>query len=136
MAKAELKTRETDASVSEFVDSVENETRRSDAQELVKIFSKITGEEPRMWGTAIIGFGRTMLKYASGRELEWPRVAFSPRKANTTLYLTLDISEFESLLADLGPHTTGVCCLYIKRLSDVNGKVLQKLIRTAYRQSA
>jgi hypothetical protein len=136
LAKAELKTRETDESVDDFVETVENETRRSDARELVKIFTKITGEEPRMWGTAIIGFGRTMLKYASGRELEWPRVAFSPRKANMTLYLTLDISEFKDLLADLGPHTTGVCCLYIKRLGDVNAKVLQKLIRTAYRKSA
>jgi hypothetical protein len=135
MAKAELKTRETDESVDAFIDSVDNEQRRSDARALVKIFEKITGEEPRMWGPAIIGFGRTMLKYASGRELEWPRVAFSPRKANMTLYLTLDITEFEVLLADLGPHTTGVCCLYIKRLSDVNAKVLQKLIRTAYRRS-
>lgn len=136
MAKVELKTRETDASVEDFINSVESDERREDAFRLLEIFKRITKEEPKMWGPAIIGFGSTMLKYASGRELDWPHVAFSPRKANLSLYVTCDIKEYEPLLESLGKHKTGVGCLYIKRLADVDLKVLEKLIKTGYKASA
>lgn len=135
MANAEPKTRETDASVEDFINSVENAERREDGRKLIGIFGDITGEQPKMWGEAIVGFGKTPLKYASGRELEWPVIAFSPRKRDLTLYLTCDIARYASLLEDLGPHKTGVGCLYIKRLSDVDEAVLADLIRTAFNAS-
>ena len=87
MAKTEPKTRETDASVEDFLNTVENKTRRDDSFRLVEMFARITGEEPKMWGSAIIGFGKGMMKYADGSELDWPNVAFSPRKQNLTLYV-------------------------------------------------
>ncbi len=129
MAKAELKTKLTGASVEAFIDSVENDVRRKDALRLLEIFTRVTGEEAKMWGPAIIGFGNVELKYASGRELEWMKVGFSPRKANLSLYVSSDISKRESLLEKLGKHKTGVGCLYIKTLADIDEKVLERLIK-------
>jgi hypothetical protein len=130
MAKAELKTRPNDASVDEFLKSVTDEAQRADAYRVLEIFKTVTGDEPKMWGPAIVGFGRQMLKYASGRELDWPIAAFSPRKDALTLYLSVDGYErYDEHLSKLGKHKTGKSCLYIKRLSDVDEKVLTNLIK-------
>ena len=128
MAKAELKTRPTGASVEAFLDGLEHEQQRTDSFCLVKIFKRVTGEEAAMWGPAIIGFGSQMLKYASGRELDWPELAFSPRKGNLTLYITDGRALHEGLIAKLGKHKLKGVCLHIKRLSDVDESVLEELI--------
>ncbi|MEI6621020.1 MAG: DUF1801 domain-containing protein [Actinomycetes bacterium] len=129
---AEPKTRPTGADVDAFLSEVPDDTRRNDATALSELMQRITGEKPVMWGPAIVGFGSRQLKYASGRELDWPRVAFSPRKANLTLYLTFDFAEFADQLARLGKHTNGKGCLYIKRLADVDQTVLAELIKDAF----
>src|SRR5688572_16677194 len=135
MAKHEPKTRETDASVDDFLNSVENKVRREDGFRVLEMFTRLTGEKPRMWGPAIIGFGKTMIKYPDGRELDWPAVAFSPRKQNLTLYVQPGSEKQKKLLEKLGKYSISVSCLYIKRLSDVDGKVLEKIIADAYRHN-
>jgi hypothetical protein len=132
MPKYEPKTRETDASVEEFLNSVENETRRSDAFRVLEMFKRATGEEPKMWGTAIVGFGSRPIKYADGSEMDWPMAAFSPRKQNLTLYVVNSSAKQPELFAKLGPHTTSKACLYIKRLADIDEKVLERLIKDCY----
>ncbi len=129
MAKAELKTQVTDASVEDFLNSLENPVRRADGFRVLEMFKRVTGEEPKMWGPTIIGFGHSVLKYESGREMDWMEAAFSPRKANLTLYVICDSPKQPELLAKLGKHTTSVACLYIKRLSDVDEKVLENVIK-------
>ena len=132
MAKAEPKTRETDASVEDFLNSVENKERREDAFRLLEMYARLTGEKPKMWGPAIVGFGKTIIKYPDGRELDWPAAAFSPRKQNLTLYVITGTDKQKKLFEKLGKHSTSVSCLYIKRLSDVDLKVLEKVIADAY----
>ena len=132
MAKTELKTQETDASVDDFIASIENETRRNDAEKALAIYKRVTGEEPKMWGPAIVGFGSGVLKYPDGREIDWMLAAFSPRKQNMTLYVICDSPKQPALLAKLGKHTTSVACLYIKRLADVDEKVLEAIVKDAY----
>jgi hypothetical protein len=132
MPKHEPKTRETDASVEDFLNSVENETRRSDAFRVLEMFKRATGEQPRMWGPAIVGFGKAPVKYADGSELDWLMTGFSPRKQNMTLYVMSRSPKQPELLAKLGSHTTSRSCLYIKRLSDVDEKVLELLIKDCY----
>ena len=129
MAKAELKTKLNEASVDVFIDSLENETVRDDCRKLIELMQKATNAEPKMWGTNIIGFGHRVLKYESGRELDWMQIAFSPRKQNLTLYLNLGSGWDENLLSKLGKHKTGKGCLYIKKLSDVDENTLDKLIK-------
>jgi hypothetical protein len=125
------KTRPTTASVEAFIDALPNEQQRTDSRALVKLMQGVTKETPVMWGPGIIGFGSTPLKYANGKELDWPIIAFSPRKTALTLFFTCDIKQYQPLLEVLGKHSTGVGCLYIKRLSDVDGKVLEKLVKVA-----
>jgi len=132
---AEPKTKPTDASVDAFIEAVADEEARRDCRTLVDIMSKAAGAEARMWGDAIIGFGTHRYRYASGREGEWPVVAFSPRKQSLSLYLTCDISASADLLAKLGKHKTGKGCLYIRRLADVDMGVLKKLVATAVREA-
>ena len=132
MPKNEPKTRETEASVEEFLDSIENETRRTDAFRLLEMFRRATGEEAKMWGPAIVGFGRSPIAYADGSERDWPMAAFSPRKQNLTLYVVVDSPKQPELLRKLGPHTLSKACLYIKRLSDVDEKVLERVIKDCY----
>lgn len=127
----EPKTRPTTASVSDFIAALPTEQQRSDSHALVKLMQDATQQKPVLWGPNIIGFGSVPLKYASGRELDWPIIAFSPRKTALTLYLTCDIKQYQPLLEKLGKHSTGVGCLYIKRLSDVDSKVLGKLVKVA-----
>jgi hypothetical protein len=131
MAKTEPKTRETEASVEDFLNSVANETARADCRKIAEMMSAATGAPPKMWGANIIGFGSRTVKYASGREAEWLIVGFSPRKANLTLYLSTGEEWNEELLAELGKHKTGMGCLYFKRLSEVDEGVLRKLIGEA-----
>lgn len=128
MAKVELKTKQTGASVDAFVDKIADEGQREDARALVKIMAAATKSEGKMWGPAIIGFGSRVLKYESGREMDWMVIGFSPRKAATTLYLGADTLGDAELLKKLGKHKTGKGCLYINRLADVDRKVLEKMI--------
>jgi hypothetical protein len=126
---AELKTKRTDASVDKYLASIKDATQREDAKTLCGMFSEVTKESPKMWGSAIIGFGSHTLVYPNGRELDWMLVGFSPRKANLTLYLSLGGHDHDALTAKLGKHKTGKGCLYIKQLEDVDAKVLKNLIK-------
>jgi len=129
MAKTELKTRPNDASVEDFLHTVTDEQQQTDSFKVLEMMQSITGEPPKMWGNAIIGFGSKPLKYASGRELDWPLTAFSPRKGNLTLYLTDGFKKYDELMAKLGKHKTGKSCLYVKRLSDIDEEVLEILVK-------
>ena len=132
MGKAEIKTRPTDASVAAFLDAIADNVRRADAFRVLELFRRVTGEEAVMWGTAIVGFGNQPVKYADGREMDWPMVGFSPRKQNMTLYVISGSPTQPDLLGKLGPHSTGKSCLYIKRLADVDEKVLEKIVKDAW----
>lgn len=118
----------TDASVSKFIDAVEDEGKREDAYTVLKLMRKITKEEPKLWGTAIVGFGTYQYKYASGQQGDWPLVGFSPRKQNLTLYIMPGFDKYDDLMSKLGKYKTGKSCLYIKSLQDVDMKVLEALI--------
>lgn len=129
MAKTELKTKQTEENVEEFLSAVEDETVRADCRKIAELMSGATGAPPKMWGANIVGFGTRTLKSATGREIDWMTIGFSPRKANITLYLTGGEARNEELLSKLGKYKTGKGCLYFKRLSDVDQEVLEKLIR-------
>jgi hypothetical protein len=125
---AELKTRKNDGDVDAFLNSVENETRRRDAFKVKDIMSRISGEEPAMWGDSIVGFGEYPYTNRSGKEHKWMKIGFSPRKQSLTLYIMDGFSDYQSLLGELGPHSTGKSCLYIKDLEKVDDDVLERLI--------
>ncbi len=124
-------TRPTDADVDAFLDSVPDATRRADARSVCRMMTEVTGEPPVLWGSRIVGFGSTRLRYASGRELEWPVTGFAPRKASTTIYLMDGFEERADLLERLGPHSTGRSCLYVKRLEEVDQVVLRELVQVS-----
>ena len=126
---AVLKTQKTDASVTDFLNAVEHPQRRADSFAVLELMSEITGEEPSMWGSSIVGFGTYTYRYTSGREGDWPLTGFSPRKRNLTLYITSGFDRYEALLAKLGKFRTGKSCLYVNWLEDVNVDVLRELIR-------
>jgi hypothetical protein len=126
---AELKTKENDASVEQFLSSVDNDQRRQDAFVVLELMKDVTGEEPRMWGDSIVGFGRYHYRGASGREGDWFVTGFSPRKQNLTLYIMSGFDAYENLLGKLGKYSTGKSCLYVKRLSDVDRDALRELVR-------
>ena len=129
---AEIKTKETDLSVEDFINSVKDEEKRKDSFILLKLMQKAAKEKPKMWGSSMIGFGNKRYKSpATGREVDWFKIGFSPRKANLSLHLVLDIKKYAAELKKLGKHKTGVGCLYINKLDDVDLKVLEKLINTA-----
>ena len=132
MAKSEPKTRKTGASVDAFIASVDNDERRADAEKVLKLFRDVTGVKAEMWGDAIVGFGSMPIKNASGSELEWPILGFSPRKQNMTLYVMCSSPKQPSLFEKLGKHSTSVACLYIKRLSDVDENVLEEIVKDAW----
>ena len=125
---AEAKTQKTKASVAAFLDAIEDDGKRKDAKALDKLMRESTGEKPAMWGPSIVGYGDCLLKYASGNSANWPRAAFSPRKAALTLYLTCDIAAYSDITQRLGKHSTGKGCLYVKRLADIDTDVLRELI--------
>lgn len=128
----ENKTKATNQSAEEFLAAISDEGRRTDAQRLSALMSELTGLPPVMWGSSIVGFGSYHYRYDSGREGDMAAVGFSPRKAGLTVYLVDGVSRHEELLGDLGPHTTGKACLYLKRLDDVDLGVLRRVIRTSY----
>ena len=125
---AENKTMPTKVSVASFIDALPDQAKRADAKALVKLMQTATGEKPKMWGPSIIGFGSCHYVYESGREGDTPLVGFSPRKSATVLYGVKGNASSAPLLAKLGTHTTGKGCLYIKKLSEVDAKVLEALI--------
>jgi hypothetical protein len=129
MAKYETKTKETKASVQDFLNQVEDEQKRNDCFELLKLMGQITKQEPKMWGPSIVGFGSYHYKYATGHEGDSPLMGFSPRKQNIALYISIDYEErYPKLMHKLGKYSTGKACLYIKRLSDVDRGVLKELM--------
>jgi hypothetical protein len=134
MAKAELKTQVNDASVTEFLNRVPDEQKRNDCFEILKMMKQITKEEPKMWGSSIVGFGSYHYKGKSGREGDWMLTGFSPRKQNLTLYLMGGFEAHAALLEKLGKFTTGVGCLYIKRLDDVDKKILKELVQASVKR--
>jgi len=137
MAKvAEIKTKENDASVDDFVNNIDNEQRRSDSLHLLKLMKKISKEKPKMWGASIIGFGnKRFTSPKSGRQVDWFKIGFSPRKSSLSLYLVFDIKAYAGTLKKLGKHKTGMGCLYINKLADVDMSVLEELISAAYKRN-
>lgn len=125
---SELKTKVNDASVMDFLNSIENEQIRKDCFEISKIMEGVTKAEPKMWGTSIVGFGSYHYIGKSGREGDWMLTGFSPRKQNLTLYLMSGFDSEKHLLEKLGKYKTSVGCLYFKKLDDVDKKVLQELV--------
>ena len=136
MANAEPKTKSNESSVEKFLNTISDEQQRTDSFAVLELMKRISKEEPRMWGTSIIGFGLHHLKYASGRELDWMLIGFSPRKGKTTLYITDGFDKYDEYLSRLGKHKTGKSCLYIKRLSDIDIGVLEELIKSSVRSRA
>ena len=132
---AETKTRQTTASVSEYLDSIPGEERRNDCRKIAKMMQAATGERPRMWGLSIIGFGKYHYVYESGHQGDCAIVAFASRKTDISLYLMPGWQRAAALVADLGKHKAGQGCLYIKRLADVDERVLQKLIALSVRET-
>jgi hypothetical protein len=125
---ADNKTKPTKVSVSTFIDSIKDKDQRADAKALVKLMQKAAGEKPAMWGPSIVGFGSHHYMYDSGREGDMPLIAFSPRKAATVLY---GFGASEAPLPKLGKHTRGKGCIYIKKLADVDQKVLETMAAKA-----
>ena len=132
---AENKTKRTEASVEEFFDRIADEKVRRDTRKIAALMQEATGEEPKMWGESIVGFGYRRLKSAAGREVDWFTIGLSPRKANLTLYMSTGEAWNEDLLSKLGKHKTGMGCLYFKRLSDVDENVLRELIEQSVEQA-
>ncbi len=129
---AEMKTIQTEASVEDFLNLIEDNQKREDCFEIVKMMKQVTKKEPKMWGPSIIGFGSYHYKYESGREGDSPQIGFSPRKQNITLYILSGSDHENPLLQKLGKHSTSKVCLYIKRLADVDKKVLLELIKESF----
>ncbi|MCA0989708.1 DUF1801 domain-containing protein [Pseudalkalibacillus hwajinpoensis] len=125
----ELKTKETDNSVIEFIESVDHPKKREDGYRLLDLFTETTGYEAKMWGPSIIGFGSYHYKYATGHEGDAPLVGFSPRKAKISLYLAQGEPERENALERLGKHKTGKACVYVNKLDDIDLDVLKEMIR-------
>lgn len=131
---AENKTKQTNASVDKFINSLKDETEREDCYKIIKIMKSITKEEPKMWGPSIIGFGTYHYKYASGREGDMCITGFSPRKQNITIYLMPSIEKQKTLLEKLGKFKTSKVCLYIKSLKDVDVKILKEMIANSVKE--
>ena len=128
---AEIKTKQTSSSVAGFIDSIADEQKRKDSQVILKLMEKAMKEKPKMWGSSMIGFGKVRYKSpATGREVDWFKIGFSPRKANLSLHL-IDLQRHADALTKLGKHKTGIGCLYINKLEDVDIKVLEKMITAA-----
>lgn len=128
----EIKTKPTAASVEDFINSIKDEQKRNDSFVLLEMMKKASGEEPILWSSSVIGFGIKRYKSpTTGREVDWLRIGFSPRKANLSLYISIGIKEHAAALKKLGKHKTGVGCLYINKLEDVDLKVLKGIIDDA-----
>ena len=132
---AELKTKATSASVDEFLAAVKDAQRRADCLTVAKLMQQVTKAPPKMWGGSIVGFSDYTYHYASGRELRWFLVGFSPRKEALTLYLMPGTLEFSGALKSLGKYKTGKGCVYIKRLEDVNQRALKTLVQASVKSA-
>jgi hypothetical protein len=130
--KAQNKTVANNASIIDFLASLDDDQQRRDSESLIEIMQDITGEPPVMWGTAIIGFGNVHVTSPSGREVDWLRIGFSPRKGKLSLYVTFDAQKYQTELDKMGKHKIGKGCIYINRLSDVDTSKLTSIIKTAY----
>jgi hypothetical protein len=130
---SDVKTKKNEASVEGFLKSVENEKRREDSFVVLDLMKEVTGEKPTMWGTSIVGFGSYHYKGASGREGDWMKVGFSPRKQSMTLYIMDGFGSYDSLLDKLGKYKTGKSCLYINKLEDVDQTVLRELVKQSFK---
>lgn len=130
MAKvAIIKTKETNLSVEDFINSLKDEQKRKASLLLVKLMQKASGEKPKLWGSSIIGFGNVRYKSpASGREVDWFKIGFAPRKTNLSIYLVISLQAQADLLKKLGKHKAGVGCLYVNKLDDIDLKVLEQMI--------
>lgn len=134
--KVEIKTKPTNASVEEFINALESEQKRKDSFVLIDMMKKATGEEPVLWNNSMVGFGNKVYKSpATGREVDWLLIGFAPRKANLSLYLTMDIKQYAKTLEKLGKHKTGAGCLYINKLADVDMTVLEGIIETSLKNA-
>ena len=133
---SENKTQATDIAPEAFIASVENPVRRADAEVLLRLYADATGETPRMWGPSLIGYGRYHYRYDSGREGDFFRAGFSPRKANMTLYVMSGFASHQERLSRLGVHKTAKSCLYITRLDKVDLAVLSEIIRADWDEMA
>ena len=127
---AELKTKPTKADVEKFLNGIKDDKKREDSFKILKLMKQITREEPKMWGSSIIGFGSYHYKYASGREGDWFLAGFSPRKQSLTIYTMAYVDKHKDLLKKLGKFKTGKGCLYINKLTDVDLKILKELLTT------
>lgn len=128
---AQIKTKETSASVEDFINAIAEEQKRKDSFTILKMMEKAMKEKPKMWGSSMVGFGNLRYKSpATGREVDWFKIGFSPRKANLSLHL-MDLKRHDDALKKLGKHKTGVGCLYINKLEDVDIKILEKIITTS-----
>jgi hypothetical protein len=127
------KTMPTDRDVTEFVTSIADEKRRTEAAHLIDVMSDVTGQPAVLWGPSIIGFGSLHLTYASGRELDYFRIGFAPRKAATTIYLNGGVANYQDLLPRLGKHSSGKGCLYLKNVEDAEPDALRELTERSYR---
>jgi hypothetical protein len=125
---AELKTKRTEASVDDFIAGIADEQRRKDCRALLAMMKRVTKAPPKMWGASMVGFGSYHYRYASGREGDWFLAGFSPRRQDLTVYVMAGFEDYPELMARLGKYKTGKSCLYLKRLSDVDAAVLEKLI--------
>lgn len=131
---AKNKTTETEYSVIDFINTIEDDIKRADAYELVKLMQKTTGFQAKMWGPSIIGFGSYHYEYTSGNEGDAPLAGFSPRKTATSLYLYLPSENKEELLLKFGKYKAGKGCVYIKKLSDINIEILKEMIISSVKQ--
>jgi hypothetical protein len=124
----ENKTKPTQESVRDFLDGVSEEARRKDCYTILELMQEVSGEEPKMWGSSIVGFGNYHYKYASGREGDSLITGFSPRKRDLTLYITSGFDDFDELMSRLGKYKTGKACLYIKKVEDIDLPTLKELV--------
>ena len=128
---ADIKTKPTESSVEDFINSIADEQQRRDSQAIIQMMEKATNEQAKMWGSSIIGFGNVRYKSpATGREVDWFKIGFAPRKGKLSLYF-LDLKRHADTLPKLGKHKTGAGCLYINKLADVDGVVLEEMIIAA-----
>lgn len=126
---AKNKTTHTAASVSDFIEALENDQKKADSYKLIELMSAASGNEAVMWGPTIIGFGNYHYKYDSGHEGDAPVLGFSPRKAAISLYVFTGLDEHQHLLTDLGKFTMGKACIYVKKLADINTEQLNNLMK-------
>lgn len=131
----EIKTKPTAVSVEDFINAIPDEQKRKDSFVLAELMKKASGEDPVLWSNAIVGFGNKRYKSpATGREVDWMVIGFAPRKANLSLYISVGIKEHEAALKKLGKFKTGVGCLYINKLEDVDLKVLKGMIQASVKR--